>query len=50
MYLNLSLTSVAGMVLQDLDGDDLVGAFFPALCDLSESTSSEKLQDLILVV
>ena len=35
-YLNLALAGVAWMVLQDLDGNDLVGSLFPALCDLAE--------------
>ena len=42
------LTSVGGVVLQDLDGHDLVGTLLPTLGDLPESSSSEKLKDLIL--
>ena len=34
--LDLPLPGVAGVVLQDLDGHDLVGAFLPALGHLGE--------------
>jgi hypothetical protein len=42
------LTRVRRVVLQDLDGHDLVGALLPAFGHLPESASSEELQDLIL--
>ena len=38
------------MVLQDLDGHDLVGSFLPALGDLTEGAPAQELQDLVLVV
>lgn len=48
-YLNLSLASIAGVVLEDLDGDYLVGALLPALHHLPERTSPEELQHLVPV-
>ena len=38
------------MVLEDLDGNDLVGAFLPALGHLPEGAATQKLQYLILIV
>lgn len=46
-HLNLSLASIAGVVLEDLDGDYLVGALLPALHHLPERTSPEELQHLV---
>ena len=49
-HLNLALSGVAGMVLQDLDGHDLVGSFLPALGDLTKGAPAQELEDLVLVV
>ena len=38
------------MVLQDLDGHDLIGSFLPAFGHLTESAPAQELEDLILVV
>ena len=38
------------MVFEDLDGNDLVGAFLPALCHLPKGAATQKLQNLILIV
>ena len=46
----MALARVRRVVLEDLDGHDLVGAPLPALGHLAESPSAKKLQDLILVV
>lgn len=46
-YLNLSLSGIAGMVLQDLDGDYLVSALLPALHHLPKCTAAEELQHLV---
>lgn len=46
-YLNLSLTRIAGMVLQDLDGNYLIGALLPTLHHLPECPSPEELQHLV---
>ena len=48
--LNLSLPGVARMVLQNFDGDDLIGSLLPALGHLSECSPTEELEDLVLVV
>ena len=48
--LNLSLSGITGMVLQDLDGHDLIGSFLPAFGHLTESAPAQELEDLILVV
>ena len=48
--LDLPLPGVAGMVLQNLDGDDLIGSLLPALGHLSECSPTEELEDLVLVV
>ena len=49
-HFDLALPRVRGMVFEDLDGDDLVGALFPALGNLPKGTTTQKLQYLILVV
>ena len=38
------------MVLQDLDGHDLVGPLLPALGHLTEGAPAEELQHLVLIV
>jgi hypothetical protein len=43
---NLSLAGVGWMILQNLDGDDVAGAFFPAFHHLSECSASEELENL----
>ena len=48
--LNLSLSGITGMVLQDLDGHDLIGSFLPALGHLTKGAPAQELEDLILVV
>ena len=48
--LNLSLPGVARMVLQNFDGDDLIGSLLPALGHLSKGSPAEELEDLVLVV
>lgn len=48
-YLNLALARVRRVVLEDLDGHDLVGALLPALDDLSEGAASEELEHLVLI-
>ena len=47
---NLPLSGVTWVVLEDLDGHNLVSPLLPALGHLAESPSAKKLQDLILVV
>ena len=49
-HFDLTLTSIRGMVLQDLDGHDLIGALFPAFGDLAERPTAKELQHFILVV
>ena len=48
--LNLSLPGVARMVLQNFDGDDLIGSLLPALGHLAKGAAPQELEDLILVV
>lgn len=43
---DLTLTCIRRMVLEDLDGDDVAGAFFPALDHLTEGAAAKKLEDL----
>ena len=43
---NLTLTSVGWMVLEDLYGDNIAGAFLPALYHLTESTTTEEFKNL----
>lgn len=43
------LSRIRGVVLEDLDGDNLVGALLPALDHLAEGAPSEELEHLILV-
>lgn len=44
--LNLTLTRVGWMILENFDGDDVAGALFPALHHLAERAATEKLQNL----
>ena len=46
--LDLALPGVGRVVLQDLDGHDLVGALLPTFGNLAEGASAKKLQHLIL--
>ena len=48
--LDLSLPRVGWMVLENLDGNDLIGAFLPALGHLAEGATAQELQYLILIV
>lgn len=34
------------MILEDLDGDDVAGAFLPALYNLTEGSTTEELENL----
>lgn len=43
------LSGIWRMILQYLNGDDLVGAFLPAFYHLTESASTQKLQHFILI-
>jgi hypothetical protein len=45
-YFDLTLTRVRWMILEDLDGDDVAGAFLPAFDDLSECAATEKFENL----
>jgi len=47
---NLALSGIAGVVLQDLDGDDLVGPLFPAFGHLTKGAPAKELEDFVLVV
>lgn len=44
--LDLALARVRRMVLQDLDGNDVVGAALPAFDHLTEGAATEELEDL----
>lgn len=48
-HLNLALARVRRMVLENLDGHDLIGAPLPTLGHLSERPSSQELQHLVAV-
>lgn len=43
---DLPLTRVRRMVLEDLDGDDVAGAFLPALHHLTEGSATEEFKNL----
>lgn len=45
-HLDLTLARIRRMVLEDLDGDNVIGAAFPAFDDLAKSATSEELEDL----
>lgn len=45
-HLDLALSSVRRMVLEDLDGNDVAGAFLPAFHHLTEGAAAEELEDL----
>ena len=45
--LNLSLTLVRRVILENLDGDNIIGALFPALDHLTKCTAAQKLQNLV---
>ena len=46
-HLDGALASVRRVILEDLDRDDVVRAFLPALDDLAEGAAPEELQDLV---
>ena len=48
--LDLTLTHIRRVVLEDLDGAYLVGAFLPALDHLAERAATEELEHLVGVV
>lgn len=45
-HFDLALSRVRRMVLEDLDGDNVVGAAFPALDDLAKCAAAEELKNL----
>lgn len=44
--LNLPLARIRWMILEDFYGDDVAGAFFPALDDLPKGAATEELENL----
>lgn len=45
-HLNLALSRIGRMILQDFDGHNVVGSSFPAFHYLSECATTKKLQHL----
>lgn len=43
---DLALACIRRMILEDFDGDDVAGAFFPALNHLPKRAAAKKLEDL----
>ena len=46
----MALPCIARVVLEDLDGHDVVGALLPALDDLAEGAPAQELEDLVGMV